>query len=302
MNGNGLVKSGTEKVPAVSYSWNASANSTEMVIPFAVKTETGYQYIDLAALRKASGGKFFLEAETTLEMSMASVMTNNTIPYDAANGGTIENYTQIDATSILSFTESGLSYSTLKGNVAGNKKYYLNTERKAILKLDYTNIDQLGINLREDQTATIDTVLTLDFSNMEGFVSDVTQFKTLSEADKVVFTISLQKKGDSGYEDVLIGNYLSGAKTTDGNSLSNYTITIAKNGDGSYTYYNEQIGQFNIPISFAVNTEVREFANYRIRASVTLLKEEQNQNLDVDVTKAFITYTYAKINVGGYWD
>ena len=75
----------------------------------------------------------------------------------------------------------------------------------------------VGINLREDQTATIDTVLTLDFSNMEGFVSDVTQFKTLSEADKVVFTISLQKKGDSGYEDVLIGNYLSGAKTTDGN-------------------------------------------------------------------------------------
>lgn len=302
LNGNGLVKSGTEKVPAVSYSWNASANSTEMVIPFAVKTETGYQYIDLAALRKASGGKFFLEAETTLEMSMASVMTNNTIPYDAANGGTIENYTQIDATSILSFTESGLSYSTPKCNVAGNKKYYLNTERKAILKLDYTNIDQLGINLLEDQTATIDTALTLDFSNMEGFVSDVTQFKTLSEADKVVFTISLQKKGDSGYTDASIGNYLSGAKTSDGNSLSNYTITIAKNGDGSYTYYNEQIGQFNIPISFAVNTEVREFANYRIRASVTLLKEEQNQNLDVDVTKAFITYTYAKINVGGYWD
>ena len=160
----------------------------------------------------------------------------------------------------------------------------------------------MGINLREDQTATIDTVLTLDFSNMEGFVSDVKQFKTLSEADKVVFTISLQKKGDSGYEDVSIGNYLSGAKTTDGISLSDYTITISKDGDGSYTYYNEQTGQFNIPISFAVNTEVREFANYRIRASVTLLKEEQNQNLDVDVTKAFITYTYAKINVGGYWE
>ena len=301
-NGNSLVKSGTEKVSAVSYSWSASANSAEMVLPFAVKTDTGYQYIDLAGLRKASGGKFFLEAETTLEMSVVSVLSNNTIPYDAANGGTIENYTQIDATSILSFTESGLSYSTLKGNVAGNKKYYLNTERKAILKLDYTNIDQLGINLLEDQTATIDTALTLDFSNMEGFVSDVTQFKTLSEADKVVFTISLQKKGDSGYTDASIGNYLSGAKTSDGNSLSNYTITIAKNGDGSYTYYNEQIGQFNIPISFAVNTEVREFANYRIRASVTLLKEEQNQNLDVDVTKAFITYTYAKINVGGYWD
>lgn len=303
LNGNSLVESGTEKVPAVSYSWSASANSAEMVLPFAVKTETGYQYIDLVALRKASGGKFFLEAETTLEMSMASVMTNNTIPYDAANGE-ISNFTQVDATSILSFTESGLSYSTLRGSTAGRtqiRKYYLNTERKAILKLDYTNIDQLGINLREDQTAAIDTVLTLDFSNMEGFVSDVKQFKTLSEADTVQFSISLQKKGDSSYEDASIGNYLSGAKTSDGNSLSNYTITISKNGDGSYTYYNEQTGQFNIPISFAVNTEVREFANYRIRASVTLLKEEQNQNLDVDVTKAFITYTYAKINVGGYW-
>lgn len=298
-NGNSLVKSDAGKVPAVSYAWSASADSSEMVLPFAVKTETGYQYIDLAALRKASGGKFFLEAETTLEMSMASVMTNNTIPYD---DGKFQNYTQIDAASILSFTESGLSYSTLKGNAAGNKKYYLNTERKAILKLDYTNIDQLGINLREDQTAAIDTVLTLDFSNMEGFVSDVTQFKTLSEADEVQFTLSLQKKGESSYEDVSIGNYLSGAKTSDENLISNYTITIQKNGDGSYNHYNEQTGQFNIPISFTVNTGVREFSNYRIRASVKLFKDGHDQSLDVNVTNAFITYTYAKINVNGYWD
>lgn len=298
-NGNSLVKSDAGKVPAVSYAWSASADSSEMVLPFAVKTETGYQYIDLAALRRASGGKFFLEAETTLEMSMASVMTNNTIPYD---DGKFQNYTQIDAASILSFTESGLSYSTLKGNAAGNKKYYLNTERKAILKLDYTNIDQLGINLREDQTAAIDTVLTLDFSNMEGFVSDVTQFKTLSEADGVQFTLSLQKKGDSNYEDVSIGNYLSGAKTSDENLISNYTITIQKNGDGSYNHYNEQTGQFNIPISFTVNTGVREFSNYRIRASVKLFKDGHDQSLDVNVTNAFITYTYAKINVNGYWD
>ena len=299
---NGLEKSGTEKVPAVSYAWSASADSSEMVLPFAVKTETGYQYINLAMLRKASGGKFFLEIDTTLEMSVASVMTNNTIPYDAANGGIIENFTQIDATSILSFTESGLSYSTLKGHAAGNEKYYLNTERKAILKLDYTNIDQLGINLQEDQTATIDTVLTLDFSNMEGFVSDVTQFKTLSEADKVQFTLSLQKKGEDRYDDVSIRDYLSGAKPSDGNSLSDYTITLTKNTDGSYAYYNEQAGQFNIPISFTVNTDVRKFANYRIRASVTLFKGEEPQKLDVDVTNAFITYTYAKINVSGYWD
>lgn len=298
-NGNSLVKSDAGKVPAVSYAWSASADSSEMVLPFAVKTEIGYQYIDLAALRKASGGKFFLEAETTLEMSMASVMTNNTIPYD---DGKFQNYTQIDAASILSFTESGLSYSTLKGNAAGNKKYYLNTERKAILKLDYTNIDQLGINLREDQTAAIDTVLTLDFSNMEGFVSDVTQFKTLSEADEVQFTLSLQKKGESSYEDVSIGDYLSGAKTSDENLISNYTITIQKNGDGSYNHYNEQTGQFNIPISFTVNTGVREFSNYRIRASVKLFKDGHDQSLDVNVTNAFITYTYAKINVNGYWD
>ena len=137
---------------------------------------------------------------------------------------------------------------------------------------------------------------------MEGFVSDVTQFKTLSEADGVQFTLSLQKKGDSNYEDVSIGNYLSGAKTSDENLISNYTITIQKNGDGSYNHYNEQTGQFNIPISFTVNTGVREFSNYRIRASVKLFKDGHDQSLDVNVTNAFITYTYAKINVNGYWD
>lgn len=59
---------------------------------------------------------------------------------------------------------------------------------------------------------------------------------------------------------------------------------------------------FNIPISFAVNTDVREFANYRIYASVTLRKGDQDQKPDVDVSNAFITYTFAKINVNGYWN
>ena len=168
--------------------------------------------------------------------------------------------------------------------------------------MDYTNIDQLGINAREDKTAAIDTVLTLDFSNMEGFVSDVKQFKTLSEADTVKFTLSLQKKGDSSYENVQIGNYLSNAKTEDGNSLSDYTITLNKTADGSYPYYNEQTGQFTIPISFAVNMNVKEYANYRIYADVMLLSADIDKKPDVNKSGAYITYTLAKINVNGYFD
>ena len=302
-NENSLAKSGTGKKPAVSYSWSASANSAEMVLPFAAKTDNGYQYINLAALREASNGEFFLEAETTLEMSMASVLSNNTIPSNATENGTITNFTQMDATSYLSFTESGLSYSTLKGNAPGSTKYYLNTARKAILKLDCTTIDQLGINLLEDQAATIDTLLTLDFSKMEGFVNDVKQFETLSNADTVQFTLSLKKKGETEYEEVPFDTYMTGAEITDGSKqLPDYTITLPKEKEGTYAYYNEQTGQFSIPISFAVNTSVRDFANYRIHATVTLYKGESPQYLDVDVTNACITYTYAKINVNGYWD
>lgn len=307
-NGSSWTDTGANKTPATSYSWSAGADSTEMILPFAVKSESGYQYLDLAALRKASGSQFFLEVETTLEMSTASVMYNNTIPYDAANGGTIENFTQIDANSILSFTESGLSYSTLKGNVEGSRKYYLNTERRAILKLDYSDIDQLGINLLDHpagQDAEIDTVLTLDFSNMEGFVSDVTQFKLLSRADTVEFTLILQKKGESEYSAVDMNAYIRKLKVSGEEKVtpsSTYTITLQKNADDTYPCYNEQSGQFTIPLSFFVKTDVNEFANYRVHASVKLLVNDIELPFDVNDTKAFVTYTYAKINTNGYWE
>lgn len=303
-NGSAFVDSGTDKVPAASYAWSGSADSAEMELPFAQKTADGYRYIDLAGLRKASGNQFYLEVETTLELSVASVLSNNTIPYDSASGE-ISNYTQVDAASVLSFTESGLSYSTLRGSTNGRtsiRKYYLNTARNAVLKLDYTNIDQLGINAREDTAAVIDTVLTLDFSNMEGFTSDVGSFITLREADTVTFTLSLKKKGGSGYGDVSINHYLPSATISDGTELTDYTIALTKNADGSYPYYHEKTGKFIIPISFAVNMDVREYANYRIFAAVALRKEGENQNLEINQAGAYLTYTYAKINVNGYWN
>ena len=302
-NGNNWLDNGTTKTPATSYSWSAGENATEMVLPFAVKTESGYQYLDLAKLRRDSKNQFFLEVETTLEMSVASVMYNNTIPYDACTGGNIANYTQINALSVLSFTESGLSYSTLKANTSGYKKFYLNTERRAVLKLDYSDIDQLGINPLDHpagQPAKIDTVLTLDFSNMEGFVSDVTQFKTLSQADTVQFTLSLQKKGDTEYIGADMNTYLSDVKP-EGIEISNGTITLSKNADGTYPCYNEQSGQITIPISFNVKTDVQNYSNYRIHATVSLLSNGTAQPFDVNQTDAFITYTYAKINTNGYW-
>lgn len=307
-NGSELVDSGEGKTPATSYSWSAGSDETEMVLPFAVKTDTGYQYLDLAALRKASKSKFFIEVETTLEISMASVMFNNTIPYDANSIEGIQNYTKINASSSLSFTEGGLSYSALKRSVGGNKQYYLNTERRAILKLDYSDIDQLGINLLDHpagQDAEIDTVLTLDFSNIEGFVSDVTQFKLLSQADTVEFTLTLQKKGESEYSAVGMDTYMRELKVSGEEKdtpSSTYTITLQKNADGIYPCYNEQSGQFTIPLSFFVKTDVNEFANYRIHASVKLWVNDTELPFDVNDTKAFVTYTYAKINTNGYWE
>lgn len=304
-NGSQLVDSGASRRPATSYSWSGSTDSAEMVLPFAQKTGDGYQYINLSGLRKASGNQFYLEVETTLELSVASILSNNTIPYDSANGD-ISNFTQVDAVSILSFTESGLSYSTLRGSTSGRqniRKYYLNTARNAVLKLDYTNIDQLGINAREDKNAAIDTVLTLDFSNMEGFTSDVRNFQTLNEADTVKFTLSLKKKGETGYGDVQIGTYMTGAAITGGSEqLTGYTITLRKNEDGSYPYYHEQTGQFIIPISFTVNMDDNEYANYRIYADVELFKGNAGQTLEADRSGAYITYTFAKINVNGYWN
>ncbi|MGN0425372.1 MAG: beta strand repeat-containing protein [Acetatifactor sp.] len=304
-NGSSWVDKGSARTPATSYSWSGSADSGEMVLPFAAKNGDSYQYIDLAVLRKASGNQFFLEADTTLEMSMASILNNNTVPYDSASGEIITNYTQVDATSILSFTTSGLSYSTLRGSTSGRaniRKYYLNTSRDAILRLDYRNIDQLGINAREEQSAVIDTILTLDLSNMEGFTGDVGNFKTLSEADTVQFTLSLKQKGNTGYSDVSIGSYMTGAAITDGSALTDYTITLHKNDDGTYPYYNAQSGMFTIPLSFTVNMDVKEYANYRICAGVALQKDNVPQDLSVNVSSAFLTYTYAKINVNGYWE
>ncbi|MDO4478731.1 MAG: hypothetical protein Q4B73_06820 [Lachnospiraceae bacterium] len=303
-NGTKLVAAGSDRTPAVTYAWSGSEDSSEMLLPFAEKTADGYRYIDLSVLRNASVNTFYLEAETNLQLSVASILTNNTIPYDSAVSA-IENFTQVDAKAVVSFTEGGLAHSTLKGSTADRdtvRKYYLNTARAAFLKLDYTNMDQLGINGLEKGEGVIDTLLTLDLSALEGFDTDVTKFRMLAEADTLVFNLSLRQRNNTDYVAVAIGDYMAGASISQAGAMSNYTITLTKAADGSYPYYQAQAGQFVIPVTFTVDKTVTQYANYRIYADATLYAGGVDQEMNVDGTDAFITYTYAKINTNGYWN
>ena len=294
---------------AVSYDWLAG-NDGNMVLPFAVKKGDGtYQYVDLSPIRIASESQktFYLEAKLKQPISIGinSIITNDMLPVRETPES--QNQTNMYFTSVLSFKESGLSYSTLRKSVSGNKGYYLNEKREAVLKLDYLNVDQLGINLSDEHSGEINAILTLDFSGAEGFNTNLSKFAALNDADSVVFDFSLKQKGQSGlsseeYGDVIIKDYLTDISFTGGQSNSNFRLEVKKNAEGGYPYYNNTSGVFSIPVTFKVNTtNVAQYANYRIYASADLMKGEQPQDSAINEEKAFITYTIAKININGIW-
>lgn len=302
---------------AVSYDWIAG-NDGIMVLPFAVKnTNDTYQYVDLSPLREASRNEqiFYIEAkfQKPITIGINSVIANDILPVRESTESL--NQTSFYITSLLSFKESGLSYSTLKKSVAGNKGYYLNEKREAVLKLDYLNIDQLGINLSDEYSGEIDTMLTLDLSGSEGFNTDLNKFLALKDSDSIEFQFSLKQKGESGlnsedYDTVPIGDYIPQVYLTVpiGDHIpqvyltnGSFILTIDKT-DGTYPYYNENSGVFNIPVTFEVNTtDVQLYSNYRIYVTAKLKKGEQDQTFAINEEKAFITYTIAKININGIW-
>ena len=306
VNGKLTQQSTTEK-PAASYDWIAG-NDGNMVLPFAVLKDDSYQYIDLSPLRIAAENQktFYLEAKLrdSVSIGISSVINNDLLP--TREGAESQNQTKMQFTSVLSFKESGLSYSTLRGSTEGNKGYYLNEKREAVLKLDYLNVDQLGINLSDEYSGEINTIMTLDFSGAEGFNSNLSKFAALNNADAIVFDFSLKQKGKGNlsseeYGDVPIENYMTAPGITGGKTIDSFRLRLQK-VNGSYPYYNEATGVFSIPITFRVKTEdVAQYSNYRIYASADLLKDEQSQNMAINEEKAFITYTIAKININGIW-
>lgn len=296
---------------AVSYDWIAG-NDGIMTLPFAVKKEDGtYQYVDLSPLRIAAQNErmFYLEAklQKPITIGINSIIANDILPVRETPES--QNQTNLYFTSVLSFKESGLSYSTLRKSASGNKGYYLNEKREAVLKLDYLNVDQIGINLSDEYTGEIDTMLTLDFSGAEGFNTDLSKFTALNDSDSVVFQFSLKQKGQSGlssedYGEVLIGDHINSVSITNAqdSSIDGFILEISKESDGTYPYYNTTSGVFSIPLTFKVNTDnVAQYSNYRIYATADLKKEGLIQGSAINEEKAFITYTIAKININGIW-
>lgn len=311
---NGKLKEASTTDPyhppvAISYDWLAG-NDGNMVLPFAVKKDDGtYQYVDLSPIRIASESQksFYIEAKLRKPISIGinSIITNDMLP--VRENSESQNQTNMYFTSVLSFKESGLSYSTLRKSATGSKGYYLQDKREAVLKLDYLNVDQLGINLSDEHSGEINAMLTLDFSGAEGFNTNLSKFAALNDADSVVFDFSLKQKGKSDlssvvYEDVTIGDYLTDISITGGQSVNNFKLEVSKNAEGSYPYYNETSGVFSIPVTFRVNTKnVAQYANYRIYASVDIMKDGQPKASAINAENAFITYTIAKININGIW-
>ncbi|MGN0734050.1 MAG: hypothetical protein ACI4LC_07745 [Emergencia sp.] len=304
-----LTSTTTTETAAVTYDWKAGTDGN-MVLPFAKLTNGMYEYIDLSPLRIAAKNqeKFYIEVKlkNPVSIGMSSVINNDLLPTRETSDS--QNQTKMQFTSVLSFKESGLSYSTLRKSEEGNKGYYLNEQREAILKLDYLDVDQLGINLSDEYSGEISAILTLDLSGTEGFNSNLSKFELLNKSDTVKFDFSLEQKGKEGlssvkYGDVTIGDYITDARITGGNTIDSFHLELRK-ADGSYPYYNEATGVFSIPITFKVNTENLEalkYSNYRIHASADLLKGGISQKIAINNEKAFITYTVAKININGIW-
>ncbi|MDD5832569.1 MAG: hypothetical protein PUC98_03715, partial [Clostridiales bacterium] len=280
----------TVETPAVEYQWQCG-NEGEAILPFAVKSESGYEYVDLAGLRNAAAAagvsQFYIEIKTKadgpLSFSMHSVVNNDLVPVREEEGST--NKSMLYFTSSLSFEAKSLSYSNLKETADGKTGFYLKNKGQAVLSLSALNIDQLGINpsdpeIAEEETADIDTMLILDLSEMKGFNQDISNFDFLKNTAGLRFEITLNQKGrgtgtaavtdysqvsgdgeiskyikEAVLTDAASGAAISVGKSSEGTANDRFILTITKDSSGTFPYYQTGSGQFIIPITFKVYAE-----------------------------------------------
>lgn len=306
-NGTNWNEPVAAETPVVSgLSW--AANGGDMLLVLA---DAKGNAIDLSGIReiaKNNGKTFTITMKANLTMTEPACQAG--IVASQNNGA--DRYTKPNYRAYLSTHADTLSTSSNSEYSDGNAGYYRMDVGSSTIALEASKKSQLGINIDDLKSANGEIALvgTYDFSKLTG--ADA----MISNATEVTYTLSLQRRQDSGsYEDVSgISNYLSvlgsdylgtGSLSGDGHS---YVFTDNKpNGafatrDGNSLAFKHA---FRVKVNTDVETAGQIYANYRLVLTAHMSGGGVNDtpvnasNLASYTNSDYVTYTLARINTGG---
>lgn len=305
-NGSGWTLAGTTPIPAVSgLSWTAGGGDMSLVL-----ADASGNPIDISGLReiaKNHSNAFTVTMEAALTMSEPACQAGIVA---SQNSGT-DRYTKPNYRAYLSTHADTLSTSSNSAYNDGGAGYYRMDVGSSTIALEASKKSQLGINIDDLKSAdgAIALVGTYDLSKLSGGDSKI------KAADKVTYTLSLQRKDDGKYVEIDdISKYITvlgsdklgtGALSTDGGS---YVFTDTKphglfaTRDGNSLAFKHA---FRVKVNTDVETAGQTYANYRLVLTANMSGGGVNDtpvnvsNLAGYPNSDYVTYTLARINTDG---
>lgn len=305
-NGSGWTLAGTTPIPAVSgLSWTAGGGDMSLVL-----ADASGNPIDISGLReiaKNHSNAFTVTMEAALTMSEPACQAGIVA---SQNSGT-DRYTKPNYRAYLSTHADTLSTSSNSAYNDGGAGYYRMDVGSSTIALEASKKSQLGISIDDLKSAdgAIALVGTYDLSKLSGGDSKI------KAADKVTYTLSLQRKDDGKYVEIDdISKYITvlgsdklgtGALSTDGGS---YVFTDTKphglfaTRDGNSLAFKHA---FRVKVNTDVETAGQTYANYRLVLTANMSGGGVNDtpvnvsNLAGYPNSDYVTYTLARINTQG---
>lgn len=290
----------SENYAVCSYDWTADGGALPLLL-----SQDGITPMDLADVRDMIYNNSDLEPKIIVKALMKEdikpLYSAEDDPIPTSKNGT-DNYAVLHYTAQLSSQERAVDYSTVREVKNDSTRYYRYQSCQAVLSMDATNIDQLGINplqLVENYQAIIDgrnasninMNAVLDLSNLQDIES------LLSGTNSITYTLSLHRRNNSLYDDVensLEYVKFKGFEFNQSNNSWEWTIT-----KDSYEWNRMFDGnKFSFPIDAHVYTDQTGFANYQIKLDVCFFDDTGKNILTDDIKNnddAFVIYTYACI-------
>ena len=283
-----------------TYDWVSDGGNLSLPLSADGKTP-----IDLSGVRgviKGTQDKGASEIIVTAKMENVVVPPGgDDDPIPSSENGT-DTWTQIHYLAQLSTQARSLNYSTVRAVADDETHYYRKAVNKVILSMDAAKIRQLGVNplapVAEDLVngrSRIDLTAALDMTGLKN------REQVLKNTDRIVFTLSLERRNDGAsgsnltYETVENGeNFISFLWPDDSNRWS---FTITKE-NGQFNQFNSDLYLF--PLTAYVAMDQKQYANYQIKMDVKFKDANGNDTLNpnesIDISDAYVVYTYACIN------
>lgn len=283
-----------------------TADGTDMKLTLA---DAGLGAIDLSGIReiaKNHGSEFTITMKASLTMTEPACQAGIIA---SQNGGT-DRYTKPNYRAYLSTNDETLSTSSNSAYIDGKAGYYRMDVGSSTIALEASKKSQLGINIDDLKSADGEIALvgTYDLSKLSGAEA------MISNATKVTYTLSLQRRDKDGYVPVGdISKYITvfGSDKLGAGSLSgsSYVFTDTKAGDTFATRDGNSLAfkhAFRVKVNTDVETAGQTYANYRLVLTANMSDNGVIKDTPVNVSNLagyansdYVTYTLARINTKG---